>query len=81
MDFNLKRTGREDLMEEIWELQKQLKEIQQEEILHRISERNIVEIIEKLKAKREFHLIHTISGKEYITPDQIQLEIRSNIVY
>ncbi len=64
-------------MEEIFELQKKLKDIQKEEILHKLSDRNIVELIQKLLKNEEFKVIHTTNGKEYLTPEQVQKEIQS----
>ena len=67
-------------MEEILALQKELMEIQEEAVEHRLSERNIVEIIEKIKKKNEdLQLLHTTNGKEYLTQNKLIKEILCNI--
>ena len=56
--------------EELLELQRQLEFAQQVKSSIRLSERNVVELVQKLHELRiiDFDLLHTVSGKEYITP-------------
>ena len=56
--------------EELLELQKQLESAQQAKSSVRLSERNVVELVQKLQELRfiDFDVLHTVSGKEYITP-------------
>ncbi|KAL9268571.1 E3 UFM1-protein ligase 1-like protein [Drosera capensis] len=67
--------------EELLELQRQFESAQQAKSSIRLSERNVVELVQKL---RELHIInydllHTVTGKEYITPEQLRLEIAAEI--
>ncbi|KAG8553426.1 hypothetical protein GDO81_003403, partial [Engystomops pustulosus] len=41
----------------------------------RLSERNCIEIVSKLIAEKQLDVVHTLDGKEYITPSQISKEI------
>lgn len=55
---------------ELLELQRQFESAQQAKPSVRLSERNVVELVQKLHELRiiDFDLLHTVSGKEYITP-------------
>lgn len=46
---------------------------------HRLSERNCIEIITKLIQDKKLDVVHTLDGKEYITPAQISREIRDEL--
>ncbi|KAK1256899.1 hypothetical protein QJS04_geneDACA014646 [Acorus gramineus] len=56
--------------EELLELQRQFESAQQAKSSVRLSERNVVELVQKLQELKiiDFDLLHTVSGKEYITP-------------
>lgn len=56
--------------EELLELQRQFEFAQQAKSAVRLSERNVVELVQKLQQLQiiDFDLLHTSSGKEYITP-------------
>ena len=56
--------------EELLELQRQFESAQEAKSSIRLSERNVVELIQKLQQLNiiNFDLLHTVSGKEYITP-------------
>ncbi|MGH0140879.1 UNVERIFIED_CONTAM: hypothetical protein FKN15_010924, partial [Acipenser sinensis] len=47
--------------------------------LYRLSERNCIEIVAKLIAEKQIDVVHTLDGKEYITPSQISREIRDEL--
>ncbi|XP_020691309.1 E3 UFM1-protein ligase 1 homolog isoform X1 [Dendrobium catenatum] len=66
---------------ELLELQRQFESAQQAKSSNRLSERNIVELILKLQELRfiDFDLLHTVSGKEYITTEQVQFEMVAEI--
>ncbi|XP_058099005.1 E3 UFM1-protein ligase 1 homolog [Magnolia sinica] len=66
---------------ELLELQRQFESAQQAKSSIRLSERNVVELVNKLQELQiiDFELLHTVSGKEYITPDQLRLEIEAEI--
>ncbi|KAK1286957.1 hypothetical protein QJS10_CPB20g00839 [Acorus calamus] len=67
--------------EELLELQRQFESAQQAKSSVRLSERNVVELVQKLQELKiiDFDLLHTVSGKEYITPDQLKLEMEMEI--
>ncbi|KFP70875.1 E3 UFM1-protein ligase 1, partial [Acanthisitta chloris] len=45
----------------------------------RLSERNCIEIVTKLVAEKQLEVVHTLDGKEYVTPAQITKEIRDEL--
>ncbi|XP_051711401.1 E3 UFM1-protein ligase 1 isoform X2 [Oryctolagus cuniculus] len=45
----------------------------------RLSERNCIEIVNKLIAQKQLDVVHTLDGKEYITPAQISKEMRDEL--
>uniref|UniRef100_UPI00398EE0A2 E3 UFM1-protein ligase 1 isoform X2 n=1 Tax=Pristiophorus japonicus TaxID=55135 RepID=UPI00398EE0A2 len=47
--------------------------------VQRLSERNCIEIVAKLIAEKHLDVVHTLDGKEYITPVQIAREIRDEL--
>lgn len=55
---------------ELLELQRQFEFAQQAKSSIRLSDRNVVELVHKLQELHiiDFDLLHTVSGKEYITP-------------
>lgn len=67
--------------EELLELQRQFEFAQQAKSSIRLSERNVVELVLKLQQLQiiDFELLHTTSGKEYITPEQLRSEIETEI--
>lgn len=67
--------------EELLELQRQFESAQQAKSSIRLSERNVVELVQKLRQLNiiDFDLLHTVSGKEYITPEHLRIEIVSEI--
>lgn len=56
--------------DELLELQRQFEFAQQAKSSVRLSDRNVVELVQKLQELHiiDFDLLHTVSGKEYITP-------------
>ncbi|XP_027087980.1 E3 UFM1-protein ligase 1 homolog isoform X1 [Coffea arabica] len=67
--------------EELLELQRQFEFAQQAKSSIRLSERNVVELVQKLQQLGiiDFDLLHTTSGKEYITPEQLRKEMAAEI--
>ncbi|KAI4322188.1 hypothetical protein L6164_021905 [Bauhinia variegata] len=63
--------------DELLELQRQFEFAQQAKSSIRLSERNVVELVQKLHDLQiiDFELLHTSSGKEYITPEQLRNEM------
>lgn len=67
-------------MDEILELQQQLATVQQTTSAQRLSERNCIELVMKLQSLKLIDLIFTRSGKEYLTPSQLTLEISDELL-
>uniref|UniRef100_A0AAR2JJQ0 E3 UFM1-protein ligase 1 n=1 Tax=Pygocentrus nattereri TaxID=42514 RepID=A0AAR2JJQ0_PYGNA len=44
-----------------------------------LSERNCIEIVAKLVLEKKLDVVHTLDGKEYITPPQISREIKDEL--
>ncbi|KAL9266419.1 E3 UFM1-protein ligase 1-like protein [Drosera capensis] len=67
--------------EELLELQRQLESAQLAKSSIPLSERNVVESVQKLHELHiiNYDLLHTVTGKEYITPEQLRLEIAAEI--
>ncbi|XP_069830857.1 E3 UFM1-protein ligase 1 [Dendropsophus ebraccatus] len=61
--------------EEIRRLAADFQRAQLSDTLQRLSERNCIEIVSKLIAEKQLDVVHTLDGKEYITPAQISKEI------
>uniref|UniRef100_A0A8C2SQ05 E3 UFM1-protein ligase 1 n=1 Tax=Coturnix japonica TaxID=93934 RepID=A0A8C2SQ05_COTJA len=61
--------------EEIRRLAADFQRAQFAEAAHRLSERNCIEIVTKLIAEKHLEVVHTLDGKEYVTPAQISKEI------
>ncbi|KAJ9188941.1 hypothetical protein P3X46_000290 [Hevea brasiliensis] len=66
---------------ELLELQRQFEFAQQAKSSIRLSDRNVVELVQKLQELHiiDFDLLHTVSGKEYITPEQLRHEMAAEI--
>uniref|UniRef100_A0A8D3DVM4 E3 UFM1-protein ligase 1 n=1 Tax=Scophthalmus maximus TaxID=52904 RepID=A0A8D3DVM4_SCOMX len=65
--------------EEIRRLAADFQRAQFADTVQRLSERNCIEIIAKLVQERKLDVVHTLDGKEYITPAQISREIRDEL--
>ncbi|KAK2434029.1 E3 UFM1-protein ligase protein [Trifolium repens] len=67
--------------DELLELQRQFEFAQQAKSSIRLSDRNVVELVQKLQQLQiiDFELLHTASGKEYITLDQLRNEMIAEV--
>ncbi|XP_030054943.1 E3 UFM1-protein ligase 1 [Microcaecilia unicolor] len=65
--------------EEIRRLAADFQRAQLTDATQRLSERNCIEIVSKLIAENQLDVVHTLDGKEYITPAQISREIRDEL--
>lgn len=65
--------------EEIRRLAADFQRAQFADTVQRLSERNCIEIITKLIQEKKLDVVHTLDGKEYITPAQISREIRDEL--
>ncbi|KAK2497694.1 hypothetical protein MC885_002246 [Smutsia gigantea] len=68
-----------DAWEEIRRLAADFQRAQFAEATQRLSERNCIEIVNKLIAQKQLEVVHTLDGKEYITPAQISREMRDEL--
>ncbi|EDV25034.1 uncharacterized protein TRIADDRAFT_25797 [Trichoplax adhaerens] len=64
---------------EIQRLAADFQRIQLTASAHQLSERNCIEIITKLIAMNKVQVMYTIDGKEYLTPQQLEREIRDEL--
>ncbi|XP_066555162.1 E3 UFM1-protein ligase 1 isoform X2 [Amia ocellicauda] len=65
--------------EEIRRLAADFQRAQFADTVQRLSERNCIEIVAKLIEDKQLDVVHTLDGKEYITPSQINREIRDEL--
>ncbi|KAJ8356034.1 hypothetical protein SKAU_G00188280 [Synaphobranchus kaupii] len=65
--------------EEIRRLAADFQRAQFADTIQRLSERNCIEIVAKLVGDKQLDVVHTLDGKEYITPAQISREIRDEL--
>ncbi|XP_053314786.1 E3 UFM1-protein ligase 1 [Spea bombifrons] len=65
--------------DEIRRLAADFQRAQLSDTVQRLSERNCIEIVAKLIAEKHFDVVHTLDGKEYVTPLQITKEIRDEL--
>ncbi|NXA45374.1 UFL1 ligase, partial [Nothocercus julius] len=65
--------------EEIRRLAADFQRAQLAQVAQRLSERNCIEIVTKLIAEKQLEVVHTLDGKEYVTPAQISKEIRDEL--
>uniref|UniRef100_A0A4W4EHK2 E3 UFM1-protein ligase 1 n=1 Tax=Electrophorus electricus TaxID=8005 RepID=A0A4W4EHK2_ELEEL len=49
------------------------------DVVQKLSERNCIEIVAKLVEDKKLDVVHTLDGKEYITPSQISREVREEL--
>ncbi|XP_008070327.1 E3 UFM1-protein ligase 1 isoform X1 [Carlito syrichta] len=68
-----------DAWDEIRRLAADFQRAQFAEATQRLSERNCIEIVNKLIAQKQLEVVHTLDGKEYITPAQISKEMRDEL--
>ena len=66
---------------EIEALQNELEQVQQENVSSRLSDRNCVELVLKLKALGLVELINTTNGKCYLTPERLERDILRLVFY
>ncbi|KAL8000427.1 putative E3 UFM1-protein ligase 1 [Plasmopara halstedii] len=62
-------------MDEIALLQQQLAAVQQQETALKLSDHNVVDLLLKLQQSGKLRIIHTRTGKQFLTPLQVQREI------
>lgn len=65
--------------EEIRRLAADFQRAQFADTVQRLSERNCIEIVAKLVLEKKLDVVHTLDGKEYVTPAQINREVRDEL--
>uniref|UniRef100_A0A673JUA4 E3 UFM1-protein ligase 1 n=1 Tax=Sinocyclocheilus rhinocerous TaxID=307959 RepID=A0A673JUA4_9TELE len=65
--------------EEIRRLAADFQRAQFADTVQRLSERNCIEIVAKLVEDKKLDVVHTLDGKEYVTPAQIGREARDEL--
>ena len=66
-------------MEDLQTLQKRFLEIQKSGGGFKLSERTVVDIIQKVIQRGKIKLIHTTNGKEYVAEEKVSKEITDEI--
>ena len=66
-------------MEEIFELQRKLASVQASSNLNKLSDRIVVDLVDRLLKTTNFRLIFTQDGQEYLTPEKLDIEIKDFI--
>ncbi|EFA84337.1 hypothetical protein PPL_03415 [Heterostelium album PN500] len=67
-------------MDELELLRQRLVSVQKEQTSQKLSERNCIEIISKMIELKMIDMINTSGGKEFVTPKQLENEIRDEIL-
>ncbi|CAI5738988.1 unnamed protein product [Hyaloperonospora brassicae] len=62
-------------MDEIAELQQQLAAVQQQEAALKLSDHNVIDLLRKLQQTGKLQVIHTRTGKQFLTPLRVQREV------
>ena len=65
--------------EEVRRLATDFQRIQASSTAHRLSERNCVELVSRLLDMGLVEVVHTLDGKEYVTPQYLEREIREEL--
>ena len=65
--------------DEVLALQKDFARTQLSSTVHRLAERNVIEVVSKLIQMGLLEVIYTIDGREYLTPNQLDKEIRDEL--
>jgi hypothetical protein len=66
--------------DDILALQRELAAVQKEDTAHRLSERNVIEILLKCVKLGLIEIIYTCNGKAFLTPQQLKLELQDELL-
>ena len=64
---------------EVRRLAADFQRLQASSTAHKLSERNCVELVAKLVERGLLEVVYTLDGKEYVTPEQLEREIRNEL--
>ena len=67
-------------MDELASLAKQLATVQAAASVYKLSEPNVVEVVQKLKELGLIEVLFTTNGKEYVTPKQLSNEVEDELL-
>ena len=67
-------------MEELLALQAELAAVQKAPSVFKLSEPNVVEVVQKLSELGLLEVLYTSNGKEYLTPKQLRNEVEDEIL-
>ena len=56
------------------------KRLQESSIVHRLSERNCIELVGTLGKRGLLDILYTLDGKEYVTPCQLGKEVKDELI-
>ncbi|KAJ0406151.1 hypothetical protein ATCC90586_000608 [Pythium insidiosum] len=65
-------------MDEIALLQAQLAAVQQQESALKLSDHNVIDLLAKLQQLGKIQVVHTLTGKQILTPRQIEREVEDH---
>ena len=65
--------------EEVRKLAADFQRLQASSTAHRLSERNCVELVGRLLDMGLVEVVHTLDGKEYVTPHHLEKEVRDEL--
>ena len=66
--------------EEVRKLAADFQKLQASTGAHRLSERNCIEVVSRLVAMGMLEVVYTLDGKEYVTPQHLEREIRNELL-
>ncbi len=66
--------------EEIRQLAADFRKVQETTSAHKLSERNCIELVTRLIDTGQVQVVHTLDGKEYVTPQELEREIKGELI-
>lgn len=66
--------------EEVRKLAADFQKLQASTGTHKLSERNCIEVVGRLVTMGMLEVVYTLDGKEYVTPQHLEREIRNEII-
>ncbi len=66
--------------EEIRQLAADFRRVQEAGGVHKLSERNCIELVTRLIDVGLIQVVYTLDGKEYLTPQQLEREIKTELM-
>ena len=66
--------------DEVRQLAADFRRVQESTGAHKLSERNCIELVTRLIATGQVQVVYTLDGKEYVTPQQLEREIRGELI-